>query len=234
MSGRIIDPEVQKALSNSTKTTAETAAELQRLLNVAHVPKDVLTAIQRLEGSYRKALEEAVTENLHGRQREQILREQLRLAEASRQALQEEGSGIKSEWESMYKEVKDARQQHAVLDARNKFLEKADEARRLLHVDLRDTQRRLTEAQDQNLALQEEAARTQMELEQQIHDLTVIQDELGHLLRQERLKADAAVAELTNAKKAAATSNQRVQRFPHASPKQTLVLFVFNVRRALK
>ena len=110
---RSVDPEVTKSVDESMKTTADSAAEIQRLISSNRLPKEVMLAVQKLEGQYRKALEDSVSENLHGRQREQLLREQLRLAEEGRKALQVEGSGVKTEWESMYKEVKDARQQHA-------------------------------------------------------------------------------------------------------------------------
>eukprot|EP01050_Picozoa_sp_SAG11_P012973 SAG11_NODE_1483_length_4829_cov_5.725793_1_plen_585_part_00 len=186
------------------------SVEVMAVLRKCRVPQEVFQAMQRLESGYRRELEQSVAENVHAAQREELLREQLRLAEGARDELQAEGTGAKSEWEQMYAELKDARQQVAVLDARNKFLEKADEARRLLHVDLRDTQRRLAESRDAMGAVQQAAASRQLELEEHVHDLTVIQDELGHLLRQERLKSETRSAELANAKGAAASSNARV------------------------
>ena len=65
--------------------------------------------------------------------------------EVELEAVRMEGQAVKEEWQQMNRRMQDAQQRLAAVEARNVFLEKADEARRLIHSDLRDTQRRLVE-----------------------------------------------------------------------------------------
>ena len=69
--------------------------------------------------------------------------------EVELEAVRMEGQAVKEEWQQMNRRMQDAQQRLAAVEARNVFLEKADEARRLIHSDLRDTQRRLVETRDE-------------------------------------------------------------------------------------
>ena len=130
--------------------------------------------------------------------------------EVELEAVRMEGQAVKEEWQQMNRRMQDAQQRLAAVEARNVFLEKADEARRLIHSDLRDTQRRLVETRDEHRRIQQESATRQLDLEQQVQDLRVIQDEVGHLLRSERAEKEALARGQATSQAAAAAAIARV------------------------
>lgn len=136
--------------------------------------------------------------------------ESLEQMQSELEAAKLEGQAIKEEWQQMNRRMKDAQQRLAAVEARNVFLEKADEARRLIHTDLRDTQRRLVETRDEHRRIQQESATRQLDLEQQVQDLRMIQDEVGHLLRTERAEKERLATGQATAQAAAAAAIARV------------------------
>ena len=116
---------------------------------------------------------------------------------------------LKEEWQQMHQRVQEAEQKVASVEARNVFLEKSDEARRIIHNELRETQRRLVETRDENKRAQEAQATRQLDLEQQVHDLRSIQDEVGHLLRSERAEKEKLAETHESAK---ITTTQAIER----------------------
>jgi DNA repair exonuclease SbcCD ATPase subunit len=136
--------------------------------------------------------------------------ESLEAMQSELEAVRLEGQAIKEEWQQMNRRMQDAQQRLAAVEARNVFLEKADEARRLIHTDLRDTQRRLVETRDEHRRIQQESATRQLDLEQQVQDLRMIQDEVGHLLRTERAEKERLAKGQATAQQAAATAIARV------------------------
>ena len=136
--------------------------------------------------------------------------ESLEAMQSEVEAVRLEGQAVKEEWQQMNRRMQDAQQRLAAVEARNVFLEKADEARRLIHTDLRDTQRRLVETRDEHRRIQQESATRQLDLEQQVQDLRMIQDEVGHLLRAERAEKERLAQGQATAQAAAAAAIARV------------------------
>jgi|EP01047_Picozoa_sp_COSAG01_P039160 chromosome segregation ATPase len=161
-------------------------ARMIRELHERMRPLAILSVVRGADSLYRNALERQTLSLLQAERRAEVLDAARRRAEATLDSTKLELQAVKDEWQQMRAQMQATEQRMASMDARNVFLEKADEARRLIHAELRDTQRRLAETRDEHTRIQAQQATTQLDLEQQVQDMRLVQDELEHELRRER------------------------------------------------
>ena len=110
----------------------------------------------------------------------------------------------------MYVKLKQSETRMAALESKNTFLEKSDQARRLLHTELRELQMRLMETRDSHLDVQHVSAAKVLDLQQDRENFMVIQQTISKELWKERTKSKQLEAELQRARAIAAGANVKI------------------------